>query len=101
MQYRMSFSLISDFSISHQIIPDAVPLNNIEIDLYGLIDNCDHIKEIMWKYLQEDKLDYYILLKISDWLFECYKRISHPILSNRILNSFRMVISWANDRRDY
>lgn len=96
----MRFPLVSKL-VAIQGEPTVVPINYIEIDLTKLIDNYRYFIELIDKFEPKDQLDYHVLLQISEWLFECYKKIIHPILSNRILDAFRHCLSVANNKRDY
>src|ERR1017187_8185830 len=100
MNYKMICPLLSKLTCVQGDL-SVVPISFIEIDLSQLVDDYDYIRKLLINFEPNDQLDYYVLLKISEWLFDCYKKINDPIMSNRILNEFRFTLNVANDIREY
>lgn len=100
MNHKMRFPLVPKIvAITCELTFD--PINYIEIDLSKLIDDYQYMQKLFDNFERKDQLDYEVLIKISEWLFEHYKKINHYILSNRILDSLRLTLSMANNKRDY
>lgn len=79
-------------------IRNMVPIRTITLDIHGLIDDYKAIVKIIDKNIEN--LYFADLIVISDWLYEWYKKNDHYILSNRVLDSFRYVLSMANNARE-
>lgn len=100
LRLRVATPLIKFVAKSNRITNfDTIQYLDIFIDINELIDNHAYIVELINK--QRDILEYQTCLEIGDWLFAWYKKVDQRILANRLLNSYRYVLSVGNDLRIY
>lgn len=100
MPYIMRFPLLSKLTLVRDD-PKIVPIPYIELDLDSLIEDRNAVIDILRRYENRDGVDYDVLLQISCWLLQCYKKIDSPMIANRILASLNVALTMANNKRKY
>jgi len=98
MKYIMRFPLMPSFSA---IAKDDkyFDVSYMEIDLHKLIENHDYIRSLIINFPNQDQITYYLLINITDWLYDSYKEIDHMVMAQLILDSFKSILSIANHKR--
>lgn len=87
MRHTITIPLLPELNVLESNIPSCSMLNYIQIDLHKLIDNHQAVLDVVKE--NKNRLSFGEFITICDWLYAWYKKIDHPILSNRILNSFQ------------
>lgn len=99
MKKHLRIALMPELLVAkYDYVCNTLAIEFVDLDIEKLIDDYEAITKVIDE--NRHHLTFDSFMYICDWLFGWYKKNDHYILSNRILNTFRYVLSMAQDRRE-